>query len=123
MNFNTRDGKSQWYKSTEAAHNWKKIAIVTANAEKFTDLIEDCTTTYGYGSLVNIPTSGTGTASILPRVVSGVDVWDADLKDRVNLLLQTHLVSLEQVQQYSGWIFGDEHSTLTKSADMIIKAI
>ena len=123
MNFDTRYGKSQWFKSTEAAHDWKRIAIVTANAEKFTDLIEDRTTTYGYGSLVNIPTSGTGTVSALPRVVSGVDAWNADLKDRVNLLLQTHLVSLKQVQQYSGWIFGDEHSTLTKSADMIIKSI
>ena len=58
-----------------------------------------------------------------PYVVSGVDVWDVDLKDRVNLLLQTHIVSLEQVQKYSGWIFGDEHSNLTKSVDMIIKAI
>ena len=45
MNFDTRGGKSQWYKSTEAATNWKRIAIVTANAEKFTDLIEDPTTT------------------------------------------------------------------------------
>ena len=45
MNFDTRDGKSQWYKSTEAATDWKRIAIVTANAEKFTDLIEDPTTT------------------------------------------------------------------------------
>ena len=62
----------------------EKIAIVTANAKKFTGLIKDCTTTYGYGSLVNIPTLGTGTVSELLRVVSGVDVWDADLKDRVN---------------------------------------
>ena len=101
MNFDTRDGKIQWFKSTEAAHDWKRIAIVTANAKTFTNLIEDRTTTYGYGSLVNIPTSGTGTVSALPCVVSGVNVWDADLKDIVNLLLQTHLVSLEQVQQYS----------------------
>ena len=99
MNFDTRDGKSQWYKSTEAAPDWKIIAIVTANAKNSTDLIKDRTTTYGYGSLVNIPTSGTGTASALPRVVSGVNVWNADLKDIVNLLLKTHLVSLEQVQQ------------------------
>ena len=77
MNFDMRDGKSQWKKSTEAATDWKRIAIVTANAEKFPDLIEDRTTTYGYGSLVNTPTLGTGTASVLPRVVSGVDVWDA----------------------------------------------
>ena len=74
MNFDTRDGKSQWFKLTEAAHDWKKIAIVTANAEKFTDLIKDRTTTYGYGSLVNTPTSGTDTVSALRRVVSGVDV-------------------------------------------------
>ena len=47
MNFDNRDGKIQWFKSTEAAHDWKRIAIVTANAEKFTDLIKDRTTTYG----------------------------------------------------------------------------
>ena len=40
MSFDTRDGKSQWYKSTEAATDWKIIAIFTANAEKFTELIE-----------------------------------------------------------------------------------
>ena len=32
MNFDTRDGNSQWFKSMEAAHHWKIIAIVTANA-------------------------------------------------------------------------------------------
>ena len=97
MNFDTRDGKSQWYKSKEAADDWKRIAIVTANDEKITNLIEDCTTTYEFGSLINIPTLGTGTADATPIVVSGVDVWSADIKDKVNILLQTHLVILEHV--------------------------
>ena len=47
----------------------------------------------------------------------------ADLKEEINLLLQTHLVTLDHVQAYFGWIFGDENSTLTKSADMIFKTI
>ena len=58
-----------------------------------------------------------------PRRVSGVNVWSADLKEAINILLQTHLVTLDHVQAYSGWIFGDENSTLTKSADIIIKEI
>ena len=58
-----------------------------------------------------------------PRRVSGIDVWSADLKEAINLFLQTHLVTLDHVQIYSGWIFGDENSTLTKSADIIVKVI
>ena len=54
-------------------------------------------------------------------MVSGVDIWSADLKEAINILLQTHLVTLDHVQAYYGWIFGDENYTLTKSADMIIK--
>ena len=47
MNFDMRDGNSQWYMSTEAATDWKIIAIVTSNAKKFTDLIEDRTPMLG----------------------------------------------------------------------------
>ena len=86
-NFDTRDGKGQWYKCTEKADEWKSIAIVTASAELFTYLIEDRTTTFGFGSLINVPTSGTGTFDANPRRVSGVDVWSADLKEAINLLL------------------------------------
>ena len=80
MNFDTRGGKGQWYKFPENPDEWKRIAIITANAELFTDLIEDRTTTFGFGSLINIPTSGTGTVDANPRMVSGVNVWSADLK-------------------------------------------
>ena len=61
MYFNTRGGKGQWYKCTENPDEWKSIAIVTANAKIFTDLIKDRTTTLGFGSLINVPTSVTGT--------------------------------------------------------------
>ena len=74
MNFDTRGGKGQWYKCTENTDGWKRIAIVTANAELFTDLIEDRMTTFGFGSLINAPTSGTGTVDLNPRRVSGVNV-------------------------------------------------
>ena len=123
MNVETRDGKSQWYKSTEAAANWKQIAIVAANSENFIDLIEDRITTYGFGSLINISMSGTGAADVNPRTISDVDVWSADLKDPTNLLLQGHIVTLKQVQAYLAWIYGDKNSTLVKSADMIIKQV
>ena len=123
MNFDIRGGKGQWYKCTENPDEWKRIAIVTTNAELFTDLIEDRTTTFRFGSLINVPTSGTGTVGTNPRRVSGVNVWSVDLKEEINILLQTKLVTLDHVQAYSGWIFGDENSNLTKSADMIVKAI
>ena len=111
------------YKCTENPDEWKRIAIVTANAELFTDLIEDRTTMFGFGSLINVPTSGTGVVDPNSQRVSGVDVWSAYLKEAINIILQTHLVTLNHVQTYSGWIVGDENSTLTKSADMIVKAI
>ena len=80
MNFETRDGKGQWYKCTEKADKWERIAIVMANAKLFTNLIKDRTTTFRFGSLINIPTSGTGTVYANPQMVSGVNVWSADLK-------------------------------------------
>ena len=80
MNFDTRGGKGQWYKCMENPDKWKRISIVTANAELFTDLIEYRTTMFGCGSLINVPTSGTSTVDANPRRVSGIDVWSADLK-------------------------------------------
>ena len=56
MNFDTKGGKCQWYKCTENPDEWKRIAIVTANAKLFTDLIKDSTTMFGFGSLINVPT-------------------------------------------------------------------
>ena len=102
MNFDSRDGKGQWYKCMDKTGEWKRIAIVTANAKLFTDLIEDRTTTFGFCSIINVPTSGAGTVDENPRRVSGVDVWSAELKEAINLLLQNHLVTLDHVQAYYG---------------------
>ena len=66
MKFYTRGGKGQWYKCTENPDQWKSIAIVTANAGLFTDLIEDRTKTFGFGSLINVPTLGTGKVDTNP---------------------------------------------------------
>ena len=123
INFDTRGGKGQWYKCTEKTDEWKRIATVTANADLFTNLIKERTTMFEFGSLINVPTSGTGTVDPNPLRVLGVDVWSADLKEAIIILLQTHLVTLNHVQAYSGWIFGDDNSTVTKSADVIVKAI
>ena len=66
MNFDTRGVKGRWYKCTEKPDERKRIAIVTANAKLFTDLIEDRTTTFRFGSLINVPTLGTGTVDANP---------------------------------------------------------
>ena len=94
IKFDTKYGKGQWYMCTEKSDEQKSISIVTANAKPFTDLIEDRTTTFRFGSLINVPTSGTDTVNANPRRVSCIDVWSADLKEAINLLLQTHLVTL-----------------------------
>ena len=97
MDFDTRGGKGQWYKCTENPDEGKGISIVTANAKLFTDLIKDRTTTFGFGSLINVPISGTGTVDANPRRFSGDNFWSAYLKEAINLLLQTHLVTLDHV--------------------------
>ena len=99
INFDTRGGKGQWYKCTKNPDEWKRITIVTANAELFTNLVEDRTTTFGFGSLINVPTLGICTVDLNPLRVSGVDVCSAEFKESINLLLKTNLVTLDHVPQ------------------------
>ena len=50
---------------------------------------------------MNVSTLETGAFKVAPRTISGKDIWLADLADPINILLQTHLLSLDKVQAFS----------------------
>ena len=72
---------------------------------------------------MNVSTSGTGAVNVDPITIDGENIWLADISDPINILLYTHLLSLDQVQAFLGWFMGDENSTLATSNNMVIKAI
>ena len=72
---------------------------------------------------MNILTSGAVAVHTTLRTIVGVDHWNADVKDYINILMSYHQLSLDQVHAFSGWFMGDETSSLTKSSNMKIPSI
>ena len=123
MYFTSRGRRGQWYKATEKTGGWREISLVAENANIFTNILTDRTTQFGLDPNMNFSTSVTGAVNVSPITISGEEIWSDEITDPINILLQTHLLSLEQVQAFSEWFMGDEKSTLATSTDMIIKAI
>ena len=121
MDLTLRYGRGQWYKATEKTGGRKEIALVTVNAYIFTDLLGYRTIQLGLDPIMNVFALGTGEVNVSPINIAEEDIWLADLADPINILLQPHILSLKQVQAFSGWFMGDENSTLATSTNMIIK--
>ena len=60
MELTSRDGRGQWYKTTDKTGGWKEISLVTENADIFTDILTYRTTPFGLDPIMNVSTSGTG---------------------------------------------------------------
>ena len=72
---------------------------------------------------MNIPMSGTGAFHATPKTTVGVDYWNADVMDYINIITSYHQISLDQARAFYGWFMGNKKSSLTKSSDMNINAI
>ena len=72
---------------------------------------------------MNIPTSGTGAVHANPQTIGGLDHWNADVRDYINIFTSYHQLYLDQVRAFSGWFMGDETPTLTKFSDTKINTI
>ena len=121
MDLTLRYGRGQWYKATEKTGGRKEIALVTVNADIFTDLLGYRTIQLGLDPIMNVFALGTGAVNVSPMNIAEEYIWLANLADPINILLQPHILSLKQVQAFSGWFMGDENSTLATSTNMIIK--
>ena len=112
MYLTSRDGRGKLYKATEKTGGWKEISVFTANDDIFTNLLTDHTTQFGLDPIMNVSTSGTGAVNVAPIPIAREDIWLSDLSNTMNILLQPHLLSIKQVQAFSGWFMGDKNSTL-----------
>ena len=72
---------------------------------------------------MKILTSGKGAVHATQGTIFGVNHWNADMRNNINILTSYHQLYLYQVRAFSGWFMGDETSSLIKSSDMKINAI
>ena len=79
------------------------------NSGILTNILTDHTTQFRFDPIMNVTKSGTGAVNLATRNTSGEDIWSADLANPINILLQPHLLSLEQVQAFLGWFRGDQN--------------
>ena len=87
------------------------------------DLFKDRTVQFRLNSITKISTEVTGTIETAAQTIAGVDHCNAYLGYYNNILIQLHQVTLDQVRAFSGWLMGDESSSLTTSMYMKIKDI
>ena len=87
------------------------------------DLLKDRLVMFGLDYICTVPTSGTGNTYPSSRMIAGVEHYQSDLGDFLEILKDIHALTLDQVRAFSGWFMGGESSTLITSPDMIIKAI
>ena len=73
--------------------------------------------------MMKILTSGTGEVQTNRLTIFGIDHWNADVRDYINIPVSYHQMSLYQVHAFSRWFIGKETSSLTKSSNMKINAI
>ena len=123
FSINTKEGKYQWGQVTKIREGGTPISVTFANAETILDLFKDQSTQYGLDHIINILTTGTGSVEAQARTLVGINYHNAELGNLKNLLKDIHVLTTDQVQAYSGWYMGYDKYTLTRSTDMIIKAI
>ena len=121
----TKEGKHRWHLITKTAEGRRKdgICATVEHADKILDLLKNCSVQFGLDNIMNIPTSGTGSVHATPQTIVGVDHWNADVRNYINILTSYHQLSLDQFRAFSVWFMGNKTSTLTKSSDMQINAI
>ena len=125
LDLESKEGKSHWRMVTGREEGWTPLALTTENADAFADLVKDRVAQYGLDPLTRVPTSGNGAVAANPKTIAGVDHFNADLGDLVDILREPHNVPVDDVRKFSGWIFGGEGSTLTipDENDMVVRAI
>ena len=101
----------------------KESVLVMENFDIFTNFLTDRTTQFGIEPIMNVSKSGTGAVNVAPINISGEDIWSADLVDSIKILFQSHLLSLDQVQPFSGWFMENKTFTFSTLTNMIIKPI
>jgi hypothetical protein len=74
---------------------------------------------------VSVPTSGTNTLETAPCTIEGKEYHNVNLGDYMNILKESHELTLEDVQKFLVWIMGDAILSLLlpAAANMIIKTI
>ena len=112
IDLDTKEGKNHWQMVTAKEEGWKPLPLTTDSAEAFANLFKDRAAQFGLDPILDVPTKGSGAPHANPRVVAGVEYWNADLTDPVNIITENHNVSIEQVQNFSAWIMSGESATL-----------
>ena len=121
----TKEGKHRWHLITKTAEGRRKdgICATVEHADKILDLLKNCSVQFGLDNIMNIPTSGTGSVHATPQTIVGMDHWNADLRDYINILMSYRQLSLYQVCAFSSWFMGNKTSSLTMSSEIKINAI
>ena len=115
LDTDTKDGKYQWAVVTKMMPGWKLVPISVENADKFMDLLKDRLVMFGLDYICTVPTSGTGNTYPSSRIIAGVEHYQSDLGDFLEILKDIHALTLDQVRAFSGWFMGGESSTLITS--------
>ena len=105
----TKEGKYRWHLTTKTTKGWKKdcISATVEHGDKILDLFKDRSVQFILDNIMNIWTSGKGAVHATPQTTVGVDHWNADVRDYINILTSYHQLYLDQVHAFSGWFMGD----------------
>ena len=121
----TKKGKYRWHLTIKTAECWKKDVIPNTiyHSNNILDIFKYCSVQFRLDNIINILASGTGAVHATPKTIVGIDNWNSDVRDYINIRTSYHQLSLDQVRAFSGWFMGYKNSTLTKSYDIKINAI
>ena len=111
IDLDSKEGKYHWKMVTAREEGWKPLSLTTDNSEAIADLFKDRAGQFGFNPIINVPSLGTGAVEANPRIVAGIDYFNMDLDNTINILKELHKLTLKTVREYSAWFMGDESST------------
>ena len=121
----TKKGKYWWHLTAKTEEGCKNdgISAKFKHADKILDLFKYCSVQFGLDNIMNILMFRKGAVHATPQTIVGMDHWNADLRDYINILMSYRQLSLYQVCAFSSWFMGNKTSSLTKSYDTKINDI
>ena len=98
MDLDSKEGKYQCKMVTAREKGWKPLSLTMDNPEAIDDLFKDWAGQFGFDPIINVPSSGTGAVEANSHIFAGVDYFNMDLDNTINILKEPHKLTLKKVR-------------------------
>ena len=85
---------------------WKIVSVNVENSEKLMNLFKDRQTKFCLDPLQMVTKDGNGAIKDITRTINGEYYWDADISSFKSVIVDIHVLSLDQVRAWSSWSMG-----------------